>query len=191
MGSGAIVAARPGWLGWILYGQTATRVLTHFLQTPLQFAKQFRAGFDFLSEEREHIQCLLGDVMLHAFDVLVDRFFINAKSPQEPCEHFVTLDDVARYFPAFVREADAPILLINNKSFCIQSLHHCRNRGLRNAQIRGNFNGPRIPLGFNQEMNLFKVILNGRGGNGRSGRHDLTVEEFPPTLKWKIFRLDY
>ena len=102
-------------------------------------------------------------MMFHAFDVMVDHSFVDAKELEEIRQELVPAGNIAG--EGFTRSSQdqAAILLVIEETLAIESLHHVGDARLRNSEARRDVDHAGVALGVDQFKDALQVIFH-RGG---------------------------
>src|SRR5205807_2980354 len=103
------------------------------------------------------------DVVLHAFDVIMNHVLVEAQESEEIGEQLVPPRNIAGESLASDRQNQPAILLVFEEPITVEALDHVRYAGLRNFEALGDIDHPRVSLGIDQFEDPFEVILHGRG----------------------------
>jgi len=99
--------------------------------------------------------------VLHAFNVSVDRIFIDLKEFEEAGQGLVAVNDGAGDACAFLGEGGATVFDMGDKAFGIKLLEHVGNTGLRDLQTFRNVDGAGVALFLNEVEDLLEVVIAG------------------------------
>jgi hypothetical protein len=78
---------------------------------------------------------------------------------EEVCEDAMTSSDGTSNRLSLLREDQTTILFMPDESFGIESFHHIRHAGLRDAETAGDINDPGIALGVDEFLDTLQVVF--------------------------------
>ena len=124
------------------------------LRTFLEFGADafdgFGRGFEFFHEGFEDAHGGTGDVMFHAFDVVVNGLVVDAEELQEASQKFVASDDVVGHFFAPFGEGHAAVFLVVDETFGVEPLDHVGDAGLGDGEFLGDVDDAGVAFLRNQ-----------------------------------------
>lgn len=99
--------------------------------------------------------------MLHAFDITVDRIFIDLKEFEEAGQGLVAVNNGTSDTRAFLGEGGAAVFDVGNKALSIKLLKHIGDTGLRDLQTFGDVDGAGVALFLDEVEDLLEVVIAG------------------------------
>ena len=132
--------------------------------------EQLRIGFEGVGDGADDVESGAGDVVLHALDVLVDRFLVDAEETEKTGERPMPLDDGDGDAVTFLSEGGAPVFFVDDEALGIQALEHVGDAGLGDGEVFRDVHGAGIAFRLDQMEDLFEVVVHGGGTAGAPGR---------------------
>lgn len=114
--------------------------------------------------EGESLECSDGggaEVVFHAFDIVVDGFWVEAEELEEIGEQLVAVGNVLGELFTRRGEDEASVFFVAEEAFGIEALDHVGDAGLRDGEAVGDVNDACVALGSDEFEDLLEVILDG------------------------------
>lgn len=128
-------------------------------------SKQSGSALEMLRKTLYGADGLWTDVMLHAFDIVMNGLGIQSEKLEKVRQEVVTVCYISCKLLSCSSQHKPSILFVFEQPFCIEFLNHVSNAGLRDRKSFCNVHDTRVTLGVNELEDLLEIVFD-RGGSG-------------------------